>query len=205
MRRWSAPKGADTGQFILGATIESDTMKSAFPTGDKMGVETPAQSSKTARVLVVSSAQFTANPFARAGNGPEMPQMQGMPPGMMGGGGDEQLLQLAGPYAQAALTDMILSFKNTLDWLTGDTDLVAASAKILQDPILTYGDTSKLTNLDETEEQAKKREEEAKTARKGTQNSVAGILTIGMPLLFALFGIVRWFMRNATRAAASLA
>ena len=55
-------------------------------------------------------------------------------------GGDEQLLMLAGPYAQQFVTGSILVFKNTLDWLTGDTDLLAVSAKILSDPNLAYGE-----------------------------------------------------------------
>ena len=121
-------------------------------------------------------------------------------------GGDEQLLQLAGPYAQQALTQTILAFKNTLDWLTGDTDLLAVSAKILQEPGLVYGDVSKPKfDADETEEQLKKRDEEMKQARKGTQNAVAWILSLGIPLLFALYGVARWRIRETTRANVSLA
>ena len=77
-----------------------------------------------ARVLVISSSQFFANPFARAGNGPDMGQMGMMMPG---GGGDEMLQQLAMPYAQQILTNTILVFKNMLDWVTGDVDLLAVS------------------------------------------------------------------------------
>jgi ABC-type uncharacterized transport system involved in gliding motility auxiliary subunit len=202
-RRWSVPKGAETGQFIIGATVESEKLKSAFLTGDKMGVEAPAESAKTARVMVVSSSQFLANPFARSGNGPDMPQMQGMQ--MPGMGGDETLLKISQPYAQAALTDMILSFKNTLDWLTGDADLVATSSKLTQDPTFTFGSTSKLEAIDETEDQAKKREDDARAARKVTQNWVNVLLIGGLPLLFALFGVLLWQLRASARAKASLA
>jgi len=121
-------------------------------------------------------------------------------------GGDEKLLQLAGPYAQQALTQTILAFKNTLDWLTGDTDLLAVSAKILQEPGLVYGDVSKPKfDQDETDEQLKKRDEEMKQARKGTQNAVAWILVLGVPLLFALYGVLRWRLRESSRANVSLA
>ena len=200
MKKW-APKG-EWQQFALAAQVEGP-LKSAFLTGDKQGVEAPEKSKSPARVFVVSSSEFLANPFARAGNGQEMGGQFG---GMGPMGGDEKLLQLAGPYAQQALTQTILAFKNTLDWLTGDTDLLAVSAKILQEPGLVYGDVSKPKfDQDETDEQLKKRDEEMKQARKGTQNAVAWILVLGVPLLFALYGVLRWRLRESSRANVSLA
>ncbi len=195
------PKG-QWQQYGLAASAEG-TLASAFPSGDKMGVEAPAKSAKAARVFIVASSQFLANPFARAGNGPEMGgQMGMMMPGM---GGDEQLLQLAGPYAQQALTSTILAFKNTLDYVTGDTDLLAVSAKILSEPGLVYGDVSKPTFSEESEEQLKKRDEEMRNAKKRQQHWVEGILILGVPLLFALYGMLRWRMRTNARANVSLA
>jgi ABC-type uncharacterized transport system involved in gliding motility auxiliary subunit len=202
MRQWR-PKG-EFSQFNIAATIEGK-LKSAFPTGDKMGVDAPAQTAANAssRVLVISSSQFFANPFARAGNGPDMGQMgMQMPPGM---GGDEQLQQLAMPYAQQILTNTILVFKNMLDWVTGDVDLLAASAKILQEPGLAYGDVSK-PNFDElTEDQLKKQDETMKKERKSTQRVVEGVLILGLPALFALFGVALWRRRISTRENVSLA
>src|ERR1700691_4644160 len=97
-------------------------------------------------------------------------------------GGDEQLLMLAGPYAQQYVTGSILVFKNTLDWLTGDTDLLAVSAKILSDPNLVYGDKShvKITP-DMSEDQIKKQEEELKAGRKDQQRNVPLLLILGIP------------------------
>ena len=202
MRQWR-PKG-EFSQFNIAATIEGK-LKSAFPTGDKMGVDAPAQTAANAssRVLVISSSQFFANPFARAGNGPDMGQMgMQMPPGM---GGDEQLQQLAMPYAQQILTNTILVFKNMLDWVTGDVDLLAASAKILQEPGLAYGDVSK-PNFDElTEDQLKKQDETMKKERKNTQRVVEGVLILGLPALFGLFGVALWRRRISTRQNVSLA
>ena len=199
LQQWK-PKG-QWAQYGLAATLEG-TVKSAFPSGDKQGIDALAQSKSTARVFVVSSSQFLANPFARAGNGPDMGQF-GM---MMPMGGDEQLLQLAGPYAQQALTGTILSFKNTLDWLTGDTDLLAVSAKILSEPGLVYGDVTKPKfDENESDEQLKKHEDELKAARKNTQHQVELVLIIGIPLLFAAYGILRWRMRLNARANVSLA
>jgi hypothetical protein len=119
-------------------------------------------------------------------------------------GGDEQLLMLAGPYAQQFITGSILVFKNTLDWLSGDTDLLAVSAKLLSEPNLMYGDKLKVTP-DESEDQIRKQEEDMKTARKDTQRSVEIFLILGIPLLFAAYGLLRWRLRTAARASVSLA
>jgi hypothetical protein len=204
-RAWR-PKG-EWQQYNVAASAEG-TLKSAFTKDDKSGVDAPEKSAKPARVLVVASSQFLANPFARAGNGPDM-QGMGMQM-MMPMGGDEQLLQIAGPYADmrsgaAPLMYAILAFKNTLDWLTGDTDLLAVSAKILSEPGLVYGDVSKPKFEEETDEQLKKRDEEMKQAKKRQQHIVEGSLILGVPLLFALLGILRWRMRIAARENISLA
>ena len=171
----------------------------AHPSGD--GVTVPEKSEKPSRVLVIASSAFLTNPFARAGNGPDMGQM-GM---MMPMGGDEQLLQIAGPYAQQALTNTILAFKNTLDWMTGDTDLLAVSAKILSEPNLVYGDVAKPKFEDETDEQIKKREDEMKSARKKQQHWIEAVLVLMIPLAFALIGVFRRMRRDAARASVSLA
>ncbi len=199
-KKWAA-KGGAWAQYGLAAQLEG-TIKSAFPEGDKQGVDAPAKSAKPSRIFVVSSSQFLANPFARAGNGTEMNQFgMNMPVGQ-----DKDLEQLAGPYAQQALTQTILCFKNTLDWLTGDTDLLAVSAKIIQDPNLVYGDVSKPSFGDnETDEQLHKRDEDMKLARKHTQDSVTWVLTLGIPFLFALYGVLRWRLRESSRANVSLA
>ncbi len=81
--------------------------------------------SAEARLLVVSSAQFLVNPFARAGNPPPLPpQMK-----MMGAvGGDAALLTIAAPYTKRYLTATILAFTNVLDWMAADERLIACSA-----------------------------------------------------------------------------
>jgi ABC-type uncharacterized transport system involved in gliding motility auxiliary subunit len=196
-RAWK-PKGT-WEQFGIGATVEGP-LKSAFLTGDKQGVEAPEKSKAPARILVVSSSQFLANPLARAGAGQEMGGQMGMPPM----GGDEQLQQLAMPYAQMVLTTTILSFKNTLDWITGDTDLLAVSAKILAEPTLSYGQVEKPGMADD-EEAAKKRDDEAKQIRHRTQVWIEIVLILGLPLLFVLYGLIRWQMRMSSRQKVSLA
>jgi ABC-type uncharacterized transport system involved in gliding motility auxiliary subunit len=202
-QKWAGKlKGLQQQQFGVAASVDG-TLKTAFPSGDKLGIDTPAQSVKPARVFVLSSSQFLANPMARAGNGPEMGQFGGMMPNL---GGDEQLLMLAGPYAQQYVTGSILVFKNTLDWLTGDTDLLAVSAKILSDPNLVYGDKShvKITP-DMSEEDIRKQEDALKGGRKSQQLNVEILLILGIPAILALLGVLRWRMRTAARANISLA
>jgi ABC-type uncharacterized transport system involved in gliding motility auxiliary subunit len=194
-RQWR-PKG-EFNQQAIAATIEGK-LKTAFPSGDKMGVETPAESANNARVLVVSSAQFFVNPFVRSGQGPDMGQMGGMMP--PGAGGDEFLQQIAGPYVQLIGTTFILQTKNLLDWMTGDVDLLAASAKILQEPNLAYGDVVKPKAGEEmTEEQLKKEEDRIRKERKTKQYWIEGVMTLGIPALFVGLGLLLWRVREGRR------
>ena len=74
---------------------------------------------------------------------------------------------IANGFLETNATSTLITFKNSLDWLSGDSDLVATAAKIQADPPLVYDDLSKLTFAEnETEEQLKKRDEEMKAARK---------------------------------------
>jgi ABC-type uncharacterized transport system involved in gliding motility auxiliary subunit len=198
-RRWT-PKG-NFNQHAIAAAAEGK-LKTAFPEGDKMGVETPAESTNDARVLVLSSAQFFANPFVRSGQGPDLGAMAGVMPG---GGGDEFLNQIAGPYVQLIGTTFILQTKNLLDWMTGDVDLLAASAKILQEPNLAYGDVVKPKAGEEmTEDQLKKEEDRIKKERKTKQYWIEGAMTLGVPAVFLGLGLVLWRVREGRRQNASL-
>jgi ABC-type uncharacterized transport system involved in gliding motility auxiliary subunit len=176
------------------------TLKAAMGSGD--GIDVPAASKEKSRVLVVSSAGFLTNPFARSGAGTQL----GGQFAMMGPvGGDEQLQMIAGPYAQKYLTGTILSFKNTLDWMSGDSDLIAASAKILGEANLTYeGITRPKLDANDDENSIKKKDEEFRDARKNTQRNVQLVLTLLCPALFAAYGLFRWWQREGGRAAITL-
>ncbi|MBL9027689.1 MAG: Gldg family protein [Myxococcales bacterium] len=106
---------------VVAATVEGE-LRSAFASGPE------AQRSKApSRVLVVSSSQFLANPFARAGNGPELPpqlQMMGTHPG------DPLLLAVAKPYATEHLRTILISFKSTLDWMNADAEWAELGATL---------------------------------------------------------------------------
>ncbi|HEY3234913.1 MAG TPA: GldG family protein [Polyangiaceae bacterium] len=190
--QWS-PKPPHESRII--AAVAEGKLKSAFsPNAD---VKPNERAPKPSRVLVISSSQFLTNPFAYAGNGPEMgPQFQ-----MFGGvGGDQQLQMIAQPYAQKFLTNTILSFKNTLDWMSGDVDLLAASAKILGDPNLSYASIDKPSvSATDDEAAAHKKDEEFRGKRRSLQRQVQWTVTLGAPLAFAFFGIGRWRWRNQRR------
>ena len=189
------------GEGPVAADVEG-TLHTAFPEGDKQGVDAPAKSAKPSRVFVFASSQFVTNPFARSGAAPEMPpQMQAM---MGNRGGDRDLQMVAGPYAQQELTNSLLIFKNTLDWLSGDTDLLAVSAKITADPPLVYGALPKPVFGDESDDQLRRRDEELRRSKVQKQHQVEWTLILGIPLLFVVAGVGRRGMREAARANVSL-
>ncbi|WP_438019633.1 GldG family protein [Sorangium sp. So ce315] len=188
-----------TGEYAqraIAVTIEGK-LKSAFGGQEGLGISAPAESADRGRILVVSSSQFLVNPFARSGNPPPMPpQMQ-----MMGGmGGDEDLQMLSQSYAQKYLTATILAFKNTLDWMAGDSTLLAATAKMFSETNLTYADIErpKQEAMDDEATLAKKAEE-YRSERKNVQQRVQWTLTILPAALFAAFGLVRWRRRESAR------
>ena len=180
------------------AAVAEGPLKSAFAgAGDDLGVKSNEKAPQPSRVLVVSSSEFLTNPFAFAGNGPDL----GGQFAMFGNvGGDRELLMIAGQYANRYLTNTILSVKNTLDWISGDQDLLAASAKLMSDPNLTYRDVAKPKISAEDDEAAiRKKDEEYKAARSKVQGSITWTLSLGMPLFFAFFGVMRWRGRQAKK------
>ena len=191
-REWK-PKGEQAQRIV--AAVAEGKLKASM--GSKDDIKVNDQAKAPSRVLVVSSSQYLTNPFAYAGNGPDLGgQFQ-----MFGAvGGDPDLLAVATPYAQKYLTPTILSFKNTLDWLSGDADLLAASAKLNTVANLSYRDVSppKIDNP-EDEEAIKKEEERYKNERKSIQAKVQWSLTLGLPCIFVAIGIGRWRLRESRR------
>jgi hypothetical protein len=101
---------------------------------------------------------------------------------------------------------MILSLKNTLDWMSGDDDLLAVSAKIIGDANLNYSDISAPAFTAEDDEAAmQKKDEEYRAARKTLQGKIKWTLTLGIPLAFALLGFLRWRGRLARKHQYSVA
>ena len=183
-------------QRILSAYVDGK-LKSAFAGSPNDEIKPPERASQASRVLVVSSSLFLTNPFAYAGNGPDL----GGQFAMFGAvGGDPKLLMFAQPYAGKFLTSTILSFKNTLDWMSGDSDLVAASAKLLSEANLTYSSVSKPKfKAEDNDDEIKKKDEEYRAARKNLQTNIQWALILGMPAAFGAFGVFRWRSRQARR------
>ena len=102
----------------------------------------------------------------------------------------------AGPYVQQFFTPAILTFKNTLDWMSGDEDLLAASAKLMAAPSLVYPITPPKLSPEDTEEDLKRKDEEMRLARKHIQQEIQWTLTAGVPLAFVGLGLIRWRRRS---------
>ena len=190
---WRTPIGEE--QKVIAAVAEGK-LKSAFGKKDK-DIKPNDRAPEPSRVMLVASGEFLTNPFAYAGNGPELGgQFQ-----MFGGvGGDKNLQMIANPYAQGYLTTTILAVKNTFDWMSGDQDLIAVSAKLLGEPPLEFSDlTPPKISADDTEETIRAKDEEYRKARARVQNNIQLTLILGLPLLFALIGVGRWQLRQGRR------
>jgi hypothetical protein len=114
LRFGSPPRAKAPETRALAVEVEG-MLRSAMGTGD--GVDVPAVSKQRSRVLVVSSAQFLANPFVRAisGGGP------------MSRAPDTEMLEAVSMvYAKDYLTNTILSLQNMLDWMISDAELLDA-------------------------------------------------------------------------------
>ncbi|AKT41944.1 GldG family protein [Chondromyces crocatus] len=189
------PKG-EYAQRAIAISVEGK-LKSAYGGQEGMGITAAAQSPEASRVLVISASQFFANPFARAGNPPPMPPQMAM---MGGVGGDENLQTVAGPYAQRYLLNTVLAFKNILDWMSGDSTLLAATAKLSSEPNLAYFDIQRpKEEPTDNEELRVKKEEEYQKERSKVQKTVSASLTLLPAALFAAFGVFRWRRRESAR------
>jgi hypothetical protein len=184
-------------QRVIAAVVDGK-LKSAFAGGgDNMGVTVADRAPNASRVLVVSSSEFLTNPFAYSGNGPDLGQQFAM---FGGAGGDRELLMIAGAYANRYLTSSILSVKNTLDWLSGDADLLAVSAKLIGEPNIVYRDVDKPKIAAEDDEAAiRKKDEDYKARRQKLQSGVQWTLMLGVPLFFGFFGLFRWYERSSKK------
>ena len=194
LREQWKPK-AKQDQRVLAAYADGK-LKSAFAGSPSDDVKVAERAASPSRVLVVSSSLFLTNPFAYAGNGPDL----GGQFAMFGAvGGDPKLLALAQPYTKY-LTNTIIAFKNTLDWMAGDADLVGSSAKLLSEPSLTYSSVTKPKfKAEDNEDEMKKKDEEYRAARKDLQTHIQWFLILGMPAAFGAFGVFRWQSRQSRR------
>jgi len=85
----------------------------------------------------------------------------------------------------------------------GDSDLIAASAKLIGEPNLTYLDIEKPKTAADPE-QDKKATEEYEAQITKVQDRVKWTMTLFPALLFAFLGIARWRWRESQRASITL-
>jgi ABC-type uncharacterized transport system involved in gliding motility auxiliary subunit len=188
--RWEMPRSL--ASYVLGVALEGN-LPSAFAAGPVSSVEggdsgvvssikAPARSEKPVHVLVFGSGFFMRDEF--------LPQAQG---------GSREV-----PSGAVALA------LNAIDWLAQDSDLIEIRAKSVEDPALEVPQNVKEAEAtireaisEHDEDKAKKAVEEGKAGvaawdRKKTTYRWAN--TLGLPLALALFGVIRWRVRKATRA-----
>ena len=116
----SGPDGAGAhGPAIVAVSVEG-TLTSGFGHG---------KSPRSTRVLILSSAAMFSNPLAAAVSAPEEgtePMQPAAPPT------DESLSRLSMSYAQQDVTQVILAFKSSLDWMASDEDLARCAGQLLK-------------------------------------------------------------------------
>jgi hypothetical protein len=114
------PAEGARASHVISASVEG-LLRSAFATDG--AVPTSKQPS---RVLVVASSQFLANPFARASHAILPPQLEMMVPN------EGPLAATVRTYASDHGQGIVLSFKNTLDWLHLEDDWAELSATVAE-------------------------------------------------------------------------
>lgn len=189
--RWDVPKQRQS--YVVGVALEGK-LPSAFaavaastPEGGDSGaapsdIKAPARAEKPVHVLVFGSGYFMRDEF--------MPAAQG------------GAREIPGGAAAFAL--------NAIDWLAQDSDLIEIRAKSVEDPALEVPQNvknSEATIREAIDEQDKDKADQAFKERKDhmaawdrKKSAYRWGNTLGLPIAFALFGIVRWQLRKKTRA-----
>ncbi|MBO6933828.1 MAG: GldG family protein [Deltaproteobacteria bacterium] len=174
------------GPFELMVSIEGQ-LPSAFAGGGMSSGEGPApspeleESDGEVRVLVVGSSGVLRDEF--------------LPPANQGR-----------PRDLGALMALAL---NSIDWLAAESELIAIRAKNVEDPKLQVPDAvaeaeeEALAAMEaedrEAAEEALEKRKEAVAQWDRRKSTYKWMNTLGIPFLFALFGIIRWRMRTARR------
>jgi hypothetical protein len=187
---------------ILGVDLEGP-IKSAFPAGGEGVDPGPTQAPNEARLFVLSSGYFFGNPFQDAGKSPFGQMMPGMDPNM---GADEELMRYANIYQRARMPSLLVA-KQTCDWISQETDLLAVGAKLLAEPELTYPNSPAPTpGVDEKmdSDSYKNKKQQWVDQIKSEQRTTQYACMFGSGVLLAAFGIFRAYQRNAARANAKI-
>ncbi len=177
----------------------------AFPEGDKQGVESPAKSVKPARVFVLASAEFFANPLAGGREArrtwASSARMNAQP------GGDSA----ASPCSRARTpSSTITGFDSRLSRTRSSgcraTPTFSPSAPSSSASPAWSTATKKSSRSRRTKPKSRFESRSrifAPLAKTSSTTSRFSIL--GIPALFAAYGLIRWRSRMAARAHVSLA
>ena len=174
----------DAGPFDLLVAI-SGQLPSAFAGGGMSGAEGQApeltQSSGEVRVLVSGSSGVLRDEF--------------LPP--------------ADPNRPRDLGALMGLALNSVDWLAAESELIAIRAKNVEDPRLEVPQAITDVNEEvidalegedrEGAEDAVEKQKEMAAVWDAKKSTYKWLNTLGIPFLFALFGVIRWRMRSARR------
>ena len=192
-------------EALLGVDVEGP-IKSAFPGGGEGVDGVPAVATGTARLFVVSSGYYFGNPFQDAGKSPFGQMMPGMDPNM---GADEGLMRYAHMFDrdQRARVSGYLVAWHTCDWMTGETDLLAVGAKLLQEPELNYPKSpAPSPGMDEkpdSESFKKKKQQWVETIKSEQRTTQYTCMLGGSALMLAIWAF-RSYRRNSMRESVKL-
>jgi len=189
-------------QAILGVNLEG-AIKSAF-NGPGEGVDgVPITATANARLFVLSSGAYFGNPFQDAGKSPFAGQMPGMDPNM---GADEELMRYAQIYNRARMSSFLVA-KQTCDWISQETDLLAVGAKLMAEPEITYPKSPAPAPAPDEKpdsESFRKKKQNWIDSIKSEQRFIQYANILVGPMLIGLFGLFRWWNRNTKRAAVKI-
>jgi ABC-type uncharacterized transport system involved in gliding motility auxiliary subunit len=193
--RWDVPKQRES--FVVGVALQG-RLPSAFaavpastPEGGDSGaapsnIKAPERAEKPVHVLVFGSGYFMRDEFLQA------PQRGAR--------------EVPGGAVAFAL--------NSVDWLAQDSDLIEIRAKSVEDPALEVPTNVKEAEATIRDAIDKQDQEKADKAFKERKESMAAWdqkkttyrwgNTLGLPLAFAMFGVLRWRVRKAKRASLKL-
>ena len=180
---------SDAGPFDLMVAIEGKLPSAyAAPINEEAesAIQTPPFAESDVRVLVAGTSTFLEDSF--------------MPPRQ--------------PQAPVQMNAALALALNAIDWLAADSDLIAIRAKTMEEPALDIPDSvlaAESSALDAAEQGDETAVKSALDERKAAieswdakKRAYRWLNTLGIPLLVALFGLVRWRQRSRKKETLSL-
>lgn len=188
---WRTTIGEERGPFNVLVALTGQ-LPSAFEGAGAMSsadgqpaetIEAPARSETPVRVLVAGTGSMLRDEF--------LPRAQE--------GGQQ-------------LTEGLIVALNAVDWLAQDSDLIAVRAKSIDEPLIEVPETLEIGRAaqEEAEAQAEGDQDRAQAARERLKQANEAwdkkklwyqvLFSAGLPVLIALFGLLRWWRRANKRA-----